>query len=229
MDQFNLGIIRVLTTENEQLLNAHGKIIGSIFPSLNIVSRCIAEQERGIYDEKTEQLAIPKIVELASQFEEEGFQAIIITCCADPGFKQVSETINIPIIGAGRSGAAAAVSLGSKIGVLGITEKQPVNLGLLLGDSLVSYLRPDQVKNTLDLLTEQGREKTLNAAEKLLAGGADTILLGCTGMATAGLAPIIEEKLGIKVIDPVVASGFFAWYALLRKRMQEGVLSSGRI
>lgn len=220
---FKVGIIRVLTTENEDLLNAHGKIIEKVFPQLTVDSRCIPNQPKGIYDLETEAIATPKIVELASRFAEEGFDAVIISCCADPAYSEVCNRIKIPVIGAGRAGAAMALGTGNKIGVLGITAEKPRNLTGLLGKSLVGYLRPESVTNTLDLLTKQGKKATVKTARKLIDLGADTILLGCTGMATAGLAPIIGKELGIKVIDPVVSSGFLAWYSSRREKMQEGV------
>ena len=37
--------------------------------------------------------------------------------------------------------------------------------------------------------------------------------LACTGMSTLGAAEDVRRELGIRVVDPVVATGLVAWYA----------------
>ena len=44
MKTYKVGLIRVLTTEDEELLQLHGKLIESYFPMFQVVSRCIPEQ-----------------------------------------------------------------------------------------------------------------------------------------------------------------------------------------
>ena len=39
MKTYKVGLIRVLTTEDEELLQLHGKLIESYFPMLQVVSR----------------------------------------------------------------------------------------------------------------------------------------------------------------------------------------------
>ncbi|MFQ8842806.1 MAG: hypothetical protein ACLR8P_19845 [Clostridium fessum] len=47
MKTYKVGLIRVLTTEDEELLQLHGKLIESYFPMFQVVSRCIPEQPMG--------------------------------------------------------------------------------------------------------------------------------------------------------------------------------------
>ena len=42
--------------------------------------------------------------------------------------------------------------------------------------------------------------------------GCDVIALGCTGLATIGIAGELQRETGLPVIDPVVALGAFAAY-----------------
>ena len=65
MKKLQVGLIRVLTTEDEVLLNNHGKTLMEKFPMLEVESRCIPDQYEGIHDVETEKKAVPKIVELA--------------------------------------------------------------------------------------------------------------------------------------------------------------------
>jgi Asp/Glu/hydantoin racemase len=47
----------------------------------------------------------------------------------------------------------------------------------------------------------------MEAAEYLKARGCDTVIPACTGMSTLGIAKDIEVIYGLKVIDPIMASG----------------------
>ncbi|MFD0446468.1 aspartate/glutamate racemase family protein [Streptomyces indonesiensis] len=53
----------------------------------------------------------------------------------------------------------------------------------------------------------------MEAAAGLVASGADTLLLACTGLNTIGIRPLLERRLGVPVVDPVLAAGLLASYA----------------
>lgn len=214
-----VGLIRVRSIDDETFLNAHGKIIERVFPTLNVVSRCIENQLKGIYDDLSERIALPKIVELGKAFLKEEVKAIIVDCASDPGVKKLRELTSIPVIGAGSATASLALSLGYRVGVLGITEKAPLIMRQILGDQLVSYIRPVNVQNTLDLLKDEGKRATLEAAKALKKKGADVIAPACTGYSTIGIASEFEQLLGLPIIDPIIASGFVTYYAVMHKKM----------
>ena len=52
-----IGLIRVLTTEDAQLLQTHGRLIMERFPSLQVTSRCIPDHPSGVHNEATERSA----------------------------------------------------------------------------------------------------------------------------------------------------------------------------
>ena len=81
---------------------------------------------------------------------------------------------------------------------------------------MVANIRPEGVYSTLDLMTPQGRKSCMEAGLKLKEMGAGVIALGCTGLATIGIARELEETCGIPVIDPVLAEGLFAYFASIR-------------
>jgi len=56
----------------------------------------------------------------------------------------------------------------------------------------------------LEKKRKEVEEALVSESRKALEEGADTIILGCTGM--IGMAKALEEKLGVPVIDPAVAS-----------------------
>lgn len=206
----------MLTIQDEELLNRHGKIIEKAFPELKVISRCIENQPKGIYDEKTEEEAKPKILRLVKEFESDGVDAIIISCAADPAVEEARKLVSIPVIGAGSAASALALAYGRKIGVLNLTEETPRVIKEILGKNLVAEDHPNEVTNTLDLMTDWGREEAIRAAKRLKEKGTEVIVLGCTGMSTIMIAPILEEEVGISVIDPVIAAGAVALHSLRR-------------
>ena len=66
MRQYKVGLIRVLTTDDEELLQCHGRLIQQYFPMLEVQSRCIADQPEGIHDDETLALICNSLVTLLS-------------------------------------------------------------------------------------------------------------------------------------------------------------------
>lgn len=210
-----IGLIRVLTTSKEELLNLHGHLVMKYYPGFEVVSRCIPDQPEGIHDYETEQTAVPKVLALAREMEREGMEAVIVSCAGDPAVAEVSAELRIPVIGAGRSAASAALVLGRPTAVLGITQEVPGAIRSILGDLLVSDAVPDGVESTLDLMKPEGKEAMKKAGVSLAEKGARAIVLACTGMSTIGAADTLKERLDIPVIDPVKAQAAAAWTLLV--------------
>ena len=208
-----VGIIRVLTTDNSELLAAHGRIVEHDF-GLATVTRCIPDQPRGIYDDETERVALPKIIRLGKEMAREGVDAILVSCAADPAVAELRSELKIPVIGAGSAASAVALGLAERIGILNLTEGAPGPVRVLLGDRFVGEANPEGVKNTLDLMTSWGRDAALEAARKLGEAGAGALVLACTGYATIGMADLLRSRLGILAVDPVRAAGLITSYAV---------------
>jgi len=213
MQKSKIGLIRVLSVKDKKLAGSHGKLIEEYFPDLQIISRCINNQPKGIYDEETKKIAIPKIIKLGSQIEkEEKVKAIIISCADDPGVKELRKLLKIPVIGAGSSVAALSLSYGGKVGTFGITEQAPPIMREILGKHLVADTKPEGIKTTLDLMTDEGKRNAFKSIKYLKEQGAEVIALACTGYSTIGIANDLEKAIGIPVLDAVIAAGLFAWH-----------------
>lgn len=206
MEVLSIGIIRVFSTNNQKVLNAHGNRIESLY-GFECINRAIGDQDKGIFDKESEELATPKIIKLAKEFENEGVKAIAISCAADPALEEVRRLLKIPVVGAGSSAAHLAKSISTNIGVLTIANEVPATIVEILGTSLVSWKKPDGINNTADLLGYKAIEKSLDAAKQLIEDGADTILFACTGYITIGFEKILKDHLDVEVIDPVAAEG----------------------
>ncbi|MEM0015126.1 MAG: aspartate/glutamate racemase family protein [Zestosphaera sp.] len=221
--KYTVGLVRVLTLKDEELLNLHGRIIESLFPELRVVSRCIEDQPKGIYDRESEEVARPKVLRLAREFEGEGVNAVIVSCAADPAVREARKVLRIPVIGAGSAAASLALAYGDRVGVLNLTEDTPEVVRGVLGPHLVAEGRPEGVRNTLDLMTDWGKEAAGRALRDLLKHGVEVVVLACTGYSTIGFARIAGEMAGVPVVDPVVAAGA-ATLNLLKQRAGGGAV-----
>lgn len=213
----HVGLIRVLTVKDRELLNSHGRLIEEAFPDLRVINRCIENQPQGIYDSETKRMAIPKIIALGKEMVKENIRALIISCADDPGVGELRRILDIPVIGAGSSAACFSLSLGFRIGSLSITQNTPPIMKEILDTHLVAETRPKGIKTSLDLLTDRGKRNTIEAAEYLRSKGADAIALSCTGYSTLRIAKELEKTIGLPVIDAVVAAGLFTWYLTCRR------------
>jgi Asp/Glu/hydantoin racemase len=221
--KYSIGLIRVLTLKDKELLNLHGRIIESAFPELRVFSRCIEDQPKGIYDRESEEVAKPKVLRLAKEFEKDGVDAVVISCAADPAVREARKELRIPVVGAGSAAASLALAYGERVGVLNLNEDTPEVVRRVLGPHLVAEGRPEGVKNTLDLMTEWGRKVAEEALKNLLKHDVDVIVLACTGYSTIGFARTAEMIAGVPVVDPVIAAGA-AVLNILKQRTVGGVV-----
>lgn len=216
-----IGLVRVMTPKEQELVDQQGKLIESLFPSIKVLSKCIENQPKGVYDAETQKIAEPKIVKAAKELEREGVDVVIIGCAADPALGMARDELKIPVIGAGSATAAVALNLGQRIGVIGIGKEVPEAMAEILGNRLVSYKRIEEVKTALDLQLEE-REHVLQAARDLVASSkVEVIAFGCAGLSTLGVDDLIEKEFGGYTVNPVIASGIQALYVLMGKKVVE--------
>ena len=209
-----MGLIRVLSTDDPDILNRHGRLLEALLPDLRVISRCIEGHPKGLWSEDEERQAVPKIVGLGQEMERnEGVDVLFVSCAADPGVPELREIVSAPVIGAGSASASVALSLGRPVGALSITDWNLPPVAEVLGKALVGWEKPTHVQTTLDLMSEEGREEIIQAGQRLIEKGAGVILLACTGFSTVRLAPFLEDHLRVPVIDPVLSGGLIAYYA----------------
>ena len=151
--KFKVGLIRVLTTEDEEVLQSHGKQIMEYFPELEVVTKCIPDQYEGIHSPELGEIALPKIVETARSFTD--VDMIIVSCADDPGVAEIRKVLpDIPVTGGGETTVALALKYGSRIGVLGITDYAPQAYMRMIPDQMILG-RPEGLHSTLDLMTPE--------------------------------------------------------------------------
>jgi allantoin racemase len=208
-----MGLIRVLSTDDPEILNSHGRLLEAFIPNLKVINRCIEGHPKGLWNEEEEHQAAPKIVRLGQEMERnEGVDVLFVSCVADPGVHELREVVSIPVIGAGSASAGVALSLGRPVGALSITDWLLPPVVEVLGKALAGWEKPTHVQITLDLMSEEGREEIVKAGRRLIDEGARVVLLACTGFSTVCLAPFLEDRLKVPVIDPVLSGGLIAYY-----------------
>lgn len=200
-----LGIIRVLTTTEEQVLQEHTRLIGESH-GFTSYTECIENQPYGIHDDESETLAIPKIVELAQKLEARGdIDAVTISCAADPALDTAREAVHIPMLGAGECGAHAAMTVADQIAVLGIGNDVPPRMRSILGERFHSYRVSEMHRRSTDLFAKDALESLRTKAQDAVNQGAGAILFACTGFSTIGLKDYLAPTLSVPAIDLVQA------------------------
>ena len=144
--------------------------------------------------------------------------AFVIACFSDPGLAEARSVSRRPVFGMAECGYAAALTRGSRFGVISI-----------LADSLPRHRRHIRAlgidsRLAADLPLGIGMRElnqSNRVASKLRGVGralihdhdADVLVLGCAGLAAYRAA--LEADTGVPVIEPVQAAASFAVAALL--------------
>ena len=211
-----LGIIRVLSTQDESVLLEHGRLMNRT-AAVDSRTRCIPDQPFGVHDEASAARAVPKIVALAKSFEaDERIDAISISCAADPALEQCREAVRLPVAGAGVCGAHAARMVSDSVAVLGISKTVPEGMKAALGPALHSVHHHPKLRKATDLFGPQARQALLACAQQAQSDGATAVLFACTGFSTIHLKPHFDAHLAIPSIDLVQAQAIA--YNLLRNK-----------
>lgn len=160
----------------------------------------------GYYDEA---LAIGPMLEILAQ-ETRTWDAFIIACHGDPGIEAARELIRKPVIGIGEASFLAACAFGRRFSLITLLERLiPKKRDQIRRCGLESRLASIRVLgagvlesfHNLDALGDRFLEAGRRAVEE---DGAEAIVLGCAGV--GGVREALEQKLGVPVIDGVVAA-----------------------
>lgn len=149
--------------------------------------------------------------------ERRDASAFVIACYSDPGIDACRSVANVPVFGMQECGTLTAMARGDQFGVIAITNvsvlrhrKYMRRMGVL--DRLAAERPLDMSvdetargENTYNRLVEVGRQ--------LLDDGANSIVLGCAGMARHRVP--LEAELGVPVIEPTQAAVAMALGAVL--------------
>lgn len=159
-------------------------------------------------------MSVPWLLEEIRTAQEEGFDAVIIPCMADPGLHAAREISNIPVVGAAETSFLLAIALGHKFSVLEPTEEGlALTRQLLLAYQFERFLASQRVLglSVEEIVRDERklRQAAIREGRKAIEeDGADVVVMGCGFM--SALASELQEELRVPVIDPLAAAMSFA-------------------
>ena len=150
----------------------------------------------GSFDEA---LAVPGVVNRVIEAEQEGCAAAIIDCMSDPGLEAAREVAAMPVFGPAQTSMHVASTIGHRFSMLAVLGRQ-ISLfdGLAakygVAGNMASVRSVEipvlELEKNPGLLCEGLVRQAILAVEE---DGADTVILGCTGL--AGLAGQVRDGL----------------------------------
>ncbi|MDE2005222.1 MAG: aspartate/glutamate racemase family protein [Rhodospirillales bacterium] len=157
--------------------------------------------------------AVPPIL---ARIAADPADAYIVACASDPGIEAARAATGAPVFGIFRAAVAAAVARAERFGIVAIVEASKArHRAALRAMGLEARLAATRALNvTMDTLLDAraARAALIAAARECVAEGAETVILGCTGMAHH--AEAVAEAAGVPVIEPCRQAAALALAAL---------------
>lgn len=149
---------------------------------------------------------------MARLVERSEAEVYVIACASDPGIDAVRSATARPVLGIFRSAVAAAVARAERFGVIALVASSKARhraalRAMGLEDRLAGEVALNVSMETL-LDPAAARAALIVAGRQLAELGAETIILGCTGMAHHRTA--VRDAVGLPVIEPVQAAAGLA-------------------
>lgn len=185
-----------------------------VCPGTEVDSVGIEKGSATIESRYDEIFAVPEIVKRVKEAEQEGVDACIVNCFADPGVRASREAVKMLVLGPCESSLMVAAALCNKFSVVtvlknvaNIIEENARIYGI--SDKLASVRAVEIPVSELHRDNERTAKALFEEGKKALEeDGAEVIVLGCTGM--TGMAERLSKELGVPVIDPIPTAVKFA-------------------
>lgn len=149
---------------------------------------------------------------LCRRIEDDPADIYVVACASDPGIEAARATTDRPVLGVFRSAVATASARAERFGVIAIVDaSKGRHMTALRAMGLESRLAEEVALNvTMQTLLDPAaaRARLVAAGQELVAKGAQTVILGCTGMAHHREA--VEAAIGVPVIEPCQAAAAIA-------------------
>ncbi|MGE0223878.1 MAG: aspartate/glutamate racemase family protein [Acetobacteraceae bacterium] len=176
-------------------------------PALDVVT--LAEGPPAIYSWRDWHGVVEPLCRL---IERTPADVYVIACASDPGIEAARASTDRPVLGVFRSALATAAARAERFGVIAIVDASKArHMAALRAMGLESRLAAEVALNvTMETLLrpEAARARLIAAGQELARAGAETVILGCTGMAHHRAA--IEDAVGLPVIEPCQAAAALA-------------------
>jgi len=152
--------------------------------------------------------------------ERELAAAYVVACVSDPGVDALRTVTRRPVVGPLRAAVASALARADRFGIIALGDASlPRQRRALQAMGVEARLAAHHPMNLpMDVLTDPvaPRRALCEAARRMVGQGAETVILGCAGM--AGHRTAVEDAAGVPVIEPCQAAAAQALLAVLAAR-----------
>jgi allantoin racemase len=163
-----------------------------------------------IYDEM---LAVPHYIQNSIDAEEEGYDAVILSCGSDPGLEAIREAVKIPVLGPGNSAMHLCSLIGHRFCRL-VTHRTGRQRLVLEPYEKYNGLMKWVSSRDIGLTVRDVRgniEGTLEACIKhgklaIEQDTVDAITYSCMSIAFLDIDQKLSKELGVPVINPAKAA-----------------------
>ena len=177
---------------------------------LKVTAICLDAGPKSIANRVDEALLLPNLIDKANASADDGVDAILVDCMADPGIGALRECLSIPVIGPAEISMQVATLLGHRFSILTepntvphLFDEQVRHCGL---DHRFASCRALEGISEFDANREQVLEALLIAAENAVyRDAADVLIVGCTRysmFAEALKSLLLERQVDVPVINP---------------------------
>jgi len=161
-----------------------------------------------IESETEEELAVPGMLRLLSEHEEE-YDAFVVGCFGDPGLMTFREFTDKPIVGPAMASYHTAAQIAGGFSILNIVERTEPLMHRIVND----YHLADRVTSVRTLgvgVDEIDHDDDELARNMISTGrvaveedGAGALIPGCMGLSFMQVHEDIADELGVPFLDPV--------------------------
>jgi len=145
------------------------------------------------------------------QAERDGFDAVVIHCCSDPGLAEARTRVRIPIVGPGETMLQAAALIGRRIGMtVPSTESMEPHQAQVRSVGLASsFVGIEPINRPVCAYAAQDpramTDAVVAAAQRLVERGADVICpSGLAYVPVRVKAREVADRVGVPVLDPAL-------------------------
>ena len=152
--------------------------------------------------------AIEPMIDLAQSQQASAF---VVACFSDPGIDELRSAVDTPCFGIAECAVLMAMAQARNVGIVSsidasVPRHERYWRRLGFSDRIVSDLAVG--RGVLDLEGPEAFADTLATARAVVAGGAEVVVLGCTGL--AHVRTDLRHALGVPVVDPCQAAASMA-------------------
>jgi len=156
--------------------------------------------------------SVPALLELVHRAESEGVDGIVVGCFSDPGIEAAREIATVPVIGPGAASMHLAAQLGTRFSIIsplaGNQGRARTRMRELALEACFASVRGMGMA-VLDLARDRegALERIAEAGTQAVEhDGADVLVLGCLSMAFLDVTGELQRRVGVPVVNPVVAA-----------------------